>query len=210
MSAWRSSASWAALGLFGHDPWKPDEAYTFGSVYEIAQSNQWLIPMLAGEPFLEKPPLFVATAAFFAQLLRDFLPLHDGARVATMFYVLLTLFFIGRAGRELNGKGFGWLPALLLVGAIGMTENAHRLLVDNALLCGLAMGLYGMALAPRRPYWAGFWLGTGAGIAFMAKGLIGPTLLALTAILLPVLPHWRQWSYFRTFVVALTPRCRGC
>ena len=20
---------WASLGLFGHDPWKPDEAYTF-------------------------------------------------------------------------------------------------------------------------------------------------------------------------------------
>lgn len=194
---------WAALGLFGHDPWKPDEAYTFGLAYDIAQSGQWVVPMLGGEPFLEKPPLFVITAAFFAQLTRDFLPLHDGARIASLFYVALTLFFTGRAGRELNGKGFAWLPALLLVGAIGMAENAHRLLVDNALLAGIAMGFYGMALAPRRPYWAGFWLGTGAGIAFMAKGLLGPGLLAVTALVLPLLPHWRQWSYLRTVVVAL-------
>ncbi|MEO7852800.1 MAG: hypothetical protein ABIR94_11195 [Rubrivivax sp.] len=195
--------AWAAFGLFGHDPWKPDEAYTFGLAYEIAQSGQWLIPTLAGEPFMEKPPLFIATAAFFAQLTRGFLPLHDGARLATLLYVCLTLLFLGRTGRELNGKGFGWLPALLLVGAVGMAENAHRLLVDNALLCGLALGLYGLALAPRRPYWAGFWLGTGAGIAFMAKGLLGPGLLALTAVLLPLVPHWRQWSYLRLLVVAL-------
>jgi len=194
---------WAGLGLFGHDPWKPDEAYTFGIAYDIAQSGQWVVPMLGGEPFLEKPPLFVVTAALFAQLTRDFLPLHDGARIASLFYVVLTLLFVGRAGRELNGKGFAWLPALLLVGAIGMAENAHRLLVDNALLCGLAMGLYGMALAPRRPYWAGLWLGTGAGVAFMAKGLLGPGLLAVTGLLLPLLPHWRQWSYLRTVVVAL-------
>ena len=193
---------WASLGLFGHDPWKPDEAYTFGLAYDIAQSGQWLVPTLAGEPFMEKPPLFIITAAMFAQLTRGFLPLHDGARLATLFYMLLTLLFLGRTGRELNGKGFAWLPALLLMGAIGMAENAHRLLVDNALLCGVAMGLYGLALAPRRPYWAGLWLGVGGGIAFMAKGLIGPGLLGATALLLPVLPHWRDGSYVRTLLVA--------
>ena len=193
---------WASLGLFGHDPWKPDEAYTFGIAYDIMQSGQWLVPTLAGEPFMEKPPLFVITAAFFAQMTRGFLPLHDGARIATLFYVLLTLLFIGRTGRELNGRGFAWLPVLFVVGAIGMAENAHRLLIDNALLSGLAMGLYGLALAPRRPYWAGFWLGIGVGIAFLAKGLLGPGLLALTALLLPILPHWRDASYLRVLLLA--------
>ena len=194
---------WASLGIFGHDPWKPDEAYTFGLVYEIAQSGQWLVPTLAGEPFMEKPPLFILTAAGFAQLTRGLLPLHDGARLATLFYVLLTLLFIGRTGRELNGKGFSWLPVLFLIGAVGMAEHAHRLLIDNALMAGVAMALYGMALAPRRPYWAGFWLGIGAGIAFMAKGLLGPGLIAITALLLPILPHWRDASYLRVLLLAM-------
>ena len=57
-------AAWIAAGLFGHDPWKPDEAYTFGLVYHILQSNDWLVPTLAGQPFVEKPPLFFWTAAF--------------------------------------------------------------------------------------------------------------------------------------------------
>ena len=34
-------------GIVGHDPWKPDEAYTFGLVFDILQSHQWVVPMLA-------------------------------------------------------------------------------------------------------------------------------------------------------------------
>jgi 4-amino-4-deoxy-L-arabinose transferase-like glycosyltransferase len=57
------------LGLVGHDPWKPDEAYTFGLVYHILEAGDWLVPTLAGEPFVEKPPLFFWTAALFCKLL---------------------------------------------------------------------------------------------------------------------------------------------
>ena len=53
----------AAARLVGHDPWKPDEAYTFGVVYELLQGGSWIVPTLAGEPFLDKPPLFYLTAA---------------------------------------------------------------------------------------------------------------------------------------------------
>jgi 4-amino-4-deoxy-L-arabinose transferase-like glycosyltransferase len=62
-------------GLLGHDPWKPDEAYTFGLVYHILQSGEWLVPTLAGEPFVEKPPLFFWTAALFARAFGDVLRL---------------------------------------------------------------------------------------------------------------------------------------
>ena len=51
-------AAWVLLGLAGHDPWKPDEAYTFGLVYHISETGEWLVPTLAGEPFVEEPPLF--------------------------------------------------------------------------------------------------------------------------------------------------------
>ena len=49
-------AAWIAAGLFRHDPWKPDEADTFGLVYHILQTDDWLVPTLAGQPFMEKPP----------------------------------------------------------------------------------------------------------------------------------------------------------
>ncbi len=71
-----------AAGLTGHDPWKADEAYIFGVVQHILDTSDWLVPTLAGEPFMEKPPLFYWVASGFAYLLSGWLPLHDGARVA--------------------------------------------------------------------------------------------------------------------------------
>ncbi len=186
--------AWMLAGLLGHDPWKPDEAYTFGLVYHIVQTGDWLVPTLAGEPFVEKPPLFFWTAALFARAFGDVLPLHDAARLAAAFYVALTLLFTWLAADR--------RPAapLLLAGCLGYLEHAHQLVTDNALLAGVAIGLYG--LRERR----GLALGTGAGIAFLSKGLIGPGILGLTALLLPILPGWRgTWRRWPAALVAFAP-----
>jgi len=53
--------AWLLPGLVGHDPWKPDEAYTFGLIFHIRETGDWLVPTLAGEPFVEKPPLYFWT-----------------------------------------------------------------------------------------------------------------------------------------------------
>src|SRR5512139_1338394 len=108
--------TWLATGLLGHDPWKPDEAYTFGLVYHILQSGDWLVPTLAGEPYLDKPPLFYITAAALAKLFSPLLPVHDGARLASGFYVGLALLFTGLSGRELFGRDRGWAAAIILIG----------------------------------------------------------------------------------------------
>src|SRR3954465_2352736 len=80
------AAAWILPGLVGHDPWKPDEAYTFGLVYSLLKDGNWLVPMLAHEPFMEKPPLFYWTAAVSAWLFSPPLSLHDAARLSTGFY----------------------------------------------------------------------------------------------------------------------------
>ena len=188
--------AWIMPGLLGHDPWKPDEAYTFGLVYHILQSGDWVVPQLADEPFVEKPPLFYLSAALFAKALAWALPLHDAARMATGFYMALTFLFVALTGRELYGKGRGWISVIVMVGCFGLLVRAHQLITDIALLAGCAIALYGLALSLRRPLLAGFALGTGAGIAFMAKGLLGPGMFALIALALPAaFPAWRSRSY---------------
>ena len=44
---WLLAAAWILPGLLGHDPWKPDEAYTFGLIYSALKNGDWLVPMLA-------------------------------------------------------------------------------------------------------------------------------------------------------------------
>lgn len=188
--------AWILPGLIGHQPWKPDEAYSFGLVYHIIHSGDWIVPTLAGEPFMEKPPLYFITAALFGKIFSSVLPLHDAARLATGFFMAITLLFAGMAGRALWGRGHGRLTVMILIGCLGLLIRGHEMITDVALLAGFAIAFYGFALSRRRIVLAGFWLGTGTGIGFMSKGLIAPGMIALTALLLPLLfRDWRSRDY---------------
>jgi 4-amino-4-deoxy-L-arabinose transferase-like glycosyltransferase len=195
-------AVWILTGLIGHDPWKPDELYGFGIVHHFVASGDWLVPTLAGQPYLEKPPLYYWTAAAFAQLFSSWLPLHDGARLATGLYSALTLLFTGLAGRELFGNNRGWPATILLIGCLGMLVRGHEILTDNALLTGCAMMLYGYALSLRRPQLAGLIMGIGLGIGFMSKGVIALILFAAISLSLLSFSNWRTRTYLTTLGVA--------
>ena len=175
------AAAWILPGLIGHDPWKPDEAYTFGLVYSLLQGGDWVVPMLAHEPFMEKPPLFYLSAAAIASIFSPLLPLHDAARLTTGLYMALTFAFIAGAARELYGAYRGRLAVLMLMGCLGILIRSHQLITDISLLTGFAAGFYGFALALRRPALGGFWLGTGVGIGFMSKGLLAPGVFGIIA-----------------------------
>ncbi len=194
---------WVLTGLAGHDPWKPDEAYSFGLIYHFIQSGDWLVPTLSGEPYLDKPPLYYWTAALFAKACAPLLPLHDGARLASGFYTALTLLFAGLTGRELFGNNRGWPTAIILIGCLGMLVRAHEILTDNTLLTGCALMLYGYALSLRRAKLAGLFLGIGLGIGFMSKGFIAPTLWLFISCSLLVFRNWRTRSYLITQGIAL-------
>ena len=188
---------WVGAGLVGHDPWKPNEAYSFGLIYSMLENGDWLVPTLAGEPIMDKPPLFYWTAALLAKLFTPLLPLHDGARLASGFYNTLTLLFIGLAGRKLYGDNRGWAAAIILIGCLGMLVRAHEMVTDLALLAGTAMMLYGFALSQERALRAGLWIGTGMGIGFMSKGFISPILFVLIAVSLPLLfKKWRKRQFY--------------
>jgi 4-amino-4-deoxy-L-arabinose transferase-like glycosyltransferase len=196
--------AWLGAGLVGHDPWKPDEAYSFGLIYSILQSGDWLVPMIGGEPFMDKPPLFYWIAALFARLFSPLLPLHDGARLASGFFTALTLLFIGLASRRLYGENRGWAAAIILIGCIGMLVRSHEMITDLALLTGCAMMLHGFTLAQERRIRAGLLIGTGVGIGFMSKGFISPILFTLTAAMLPALfDKWRTRNYFASVGIAV-------
>ena len=195
--------AWLLPGLIGHDPWKPDEAYTFGVVYEILQGGSWIVPQIAGEAFVDKPPLFHLTAAFSAMFFSPFLPLHDGARLAAGLWISLTLLFTALAARELHGPRHGLMSALLLLGCLGLVVRSHQLITDVAALAGFAMAYYGAALALRKSGPGGFWIGTACGIVFMTQGIPEAAMVAAIALLLPLAgKHWRTPRYAAALIVA--------
>ena len=60
--------AWVVLGLIGHDPWKTEDATSFGIVHEMLHGGDYVTPNLAGEPFVDRPPLVYALATVTARL----------------------------------------------------------------------------------------------------------------------------------------------
>lgn len=195
--------AWLLPGLVGHDPWKPDEAYSMGLIYHMMKSGDWIVPTLGGEPFMEKPPLYYITAANLATALSLWLPLHDGARLTSGFYMAIVLLCIGLTGRELYGKGSGRISVLLFMGCIGLLARSHQMITDTALLAGFAVAFYGLAIVNRRSILGGLLLGLGTGMGFMAKGLLGPVILGGVVCMLFLLPAWRTRRFAFSFAIAL-------
>jgi 4-amino-4-deoxy-L-arabinose transferase-like glycosyltransferase len=196
--------AWIIPGVVAHDPWKPDEAYTFGVVYDMLRGGSWLVPTLAGEPFLDEPPLYYLSAAASGTLFSWMLPMHDAARLATAFYMALAFTFSGLAGRELHGRGQGTLTVLLLLGAFGLMVRGHQMITDVAALAGFCIAYYAYSLALRRPVVAGATLGLAIGIVFLAQGIYETLMLAILTILLPaVAAPWRTIKYAQTLATAI-------
>ncbi|WP_130471982.1 ArnT family glycosyltransferase [Candidatus Magnetaquicoccus inordinatus] len=193
---------WTIPGLIGHDPWKPDEAYSMGLILHILETGDNLVPTLAGEPFMEKPPLYFITAALLTRLLPDSLPLHDAARLTSGLFMALTFLCLGLSARQLFGTGSGWLAPMLLMGALGLLPHAHQMITDTALLAGYSLALLGMTLSATQPIVAGLLLGTGVGSAFLAKGLLVPLLYSALCALLLLFPGWRHKNFFLTLLLA--------
>lgn len=190
-------------GLTGHDPWKADEAYIFGVVQHMLETSDWVVPTLAGEPFMEKPPLFYWVSTAFASLLVGRLPLHDGARIASGFFMLITCWAVGSTARIWWGESMGRYAIFALLACLGTLVQSHMMMPDIPLLTGFALSALGFSTVLHRPTLGGVLIGLGVGIGFLSKGLLAPAVMGGTALLLPLFfKEWRSSAYWRGLSVA--------
>ena len=196
-------AAWLLPGTVTRTPWKADEAYTFGVVQYMAETGDWVVPHLGGEPFMQKPPVMYVTAAIGGKLLGGLLGKETAYRLAVVLFQIISLTSLGFGARELFGSGRGWFAPVLFMGCVGFMHLSHMLIPDVSLVTGFAVAFAGIALSLRRAIVGGMLLGTGMGIAFLSKGLIGPGFIGLTVLLLPVcFANWRTRRHWLSLGVA--------
>jgi 4-amino-4-deoxy-L-arabinose transferase-like glycosyltransferase len=193
-----------APGLVGHEPWKQDETYITDIVRTMTSTGDAVVPRMAGEAFMEKPPLFYWVAGALALATAPVLPLHDGARLATGVFILLACAALAQCGRGWVDARYGRTAVYVLLACFGLAGYAHLMLTDTALLAGIALGMAGLPHWRTRPVASGLQVGTGVGVGFLAKGLIAPGVFGLAAVLLPLcFARWRTRAYARTVLAAL-------
>ena len=196
-------SAWVAFGLAGHDPWKTEDAVSIGVAAEMAERGDAVIPTLAGEPYLRHPPLAYVGGALAIKAFAPPLKVHNAARLIAGVALVLILLATAYASRELSGRALRWLPVLILVGSIGFWDRAHIVSPELFLTVGVAIGLWGFALALRAPALGGVLLGIGVGIAFLGRGLLGPLWLIVAALLLPACgAAWRSRAHAITVAIA--------
>lgn len=132
--------AWIVPGLIGHAPWKGGDGDHFVTLW------QWL---QGGVPLCDEPPLYFWTAATTAWLASPFLPLADGARLASGVFVALALWFVARAADALYGAEHRWAAALILMGCVGLLVRGHELNAHTAQFAAASIMLDGLARLPQ-------------------------------------------------------------
>jgi len=199
-------------GTLGHDPWKQDETYTFGIVQHMVATGDAIVPVSAGQPFVEKPPLYAWAASALVWLLGDVLAAHDAARLASALFAGLALAFTARLARAATDAS-SWMDARVLgtvalcAGSLIVVKHAHEMITDVALLAGTAIGFCGLfecALPAARSRGSAWLLGIGMGMALLAKGVFIPLVFCITiASACVLLPACRSRAFVRQLGTAV-------
>jgi 4-amino-4-deoxy-L-arabinose transferase-like glycosyltransferase len=198
------AVAWVALGLAGHDPWKVEDAVSFGLAWDVAQRGDLVVPHLAGEPWLAQPPLLPDLGALAIRTLSPPLEPFDAARLVAGLALAVLLTFTAHASRELAGRALRWPPVLILIGTVGLWDRAHVVSPELAAAAAIALALYALALALRRPWLGGTLLGLALGTAFLAAGPFVPACLLVALALLPALGGpWRTRAYASTVAIGV-------
>jgi 4-amino-4-deoxy-L-arabinose transferase-like glycosyltransferase len=195
--------AWLSAGMFDREPWKADEAYSFGIVYSMIEHGSWVVPTLAGEPFLEKPPLVFWLAALTAKAFASVMPLHAGARIANILLALVTFGFTWRASNLGQGRRPGRDAVLLLAGCPAWLIASRYLTADLGLVAAAAIVAYALAGLHRQRSSAGIWLGIGSAAGLLSKGLLFPGVVGLTMVaLIATVPAFRNRYAAREYALA--------
>lgn len=167
-------------GLMDHDLWTPDEPREAAIALHAALSGDYIVPHLAGEPFVEKPPLYYAVGAMLIRFAESALWRTNLLRLGSAFWGLGAVLMTWLLARRLYGKGAGAAATLMLATFPGFVHVTHWLLTDNALLFFITAAVWAMAEAyeGRRPAFLILAAVFAAG-AFLSKGLIGPVVAGL-------------------------------
>ncbi len=215
--------AWLLPGTLGHDPWKQDETYTFGIVQHMLDTGDLVVPTNAGQPFVEKPPVYDWVAAGLAWMFGRYLPLHDAARLASALFAGLTVYYTASVARRAVDAS-NWLDlrvvstVALFGGTLVVVKHVHDMMTDVALMAGAAIGFCGLfelvlahlrydgqrnnvsvdAVPQRRDaiLSGAATFGVGVGVSFLAKGLFVPLVFGATVCaVLALYPACRSRSF---------------
>ncbi len=181
-----------ALGIEARSLWPPDEQREAEIAREMAAGSSWIVPHLAGSPFVEKPPLYYWISAVSMKTLGRLTGPTTAARTVSVLCAILTLLVVWVTVKRYLGSLRALEAVLVLASMVGFFDAAHKVLIDPLLMLlttsSVLLLFIGLESKRSLPLLSGYLL---AGLAFLSKGFIGWAMIGIPGLALGFL-------YFRT------------
>jgi 4-amino-4-deoxy-L-arabinose transferase-like glycosyltransferase len=142
MLAWLGIALLFALcvGMFGRGYWTPDEPREADIAWRMSWQADKAVPLLAGEPFCEKPPLTYWLAAVPIAVLGEQAWI---ARLPNLLYAVITALAVGLLASRSAGRFAGLVAAAAISTFLLSYQVAIWLATDAPLLASVSVALLG-------------------------------------------------------------------
>src|SRR5471032_573889 len=193
-------------GLIGREPWKNDDAASFGIMWTMAHGglNDWLWPNIAGMSMTEEGPLAFWLGAIFLKIFSWLDGEVFGARMSTIgifaigtLSVWYTAFNLGRRsdaqplrlafGGQPEPNDFGRTLAdaavLIYLGCLGLLQHSHETTSEALNVALTALLLYRTVRYVELPSLRNAALsGLAVGLMTLTRGWVTPVLLMLALL----------------------------
>ncbi len=167
------------IGQVGRELVAPDDLREVEVAREMYKERDYIVPHLAGLPFVEKPPGFQAAVATVYRIVGG--PSASAARFTAAAFALLSLVAVFLLGWRILGIEGGALTVALLAFSQRFCRTAHTVLLDNALTAAIAftvlltwIAFQATDVRKKRLAYAG--AGFSLGVSFLFKGAVGPAI----------------------------------
>ncbi len=167
------------IGQVGRELVAPDDLREVEVAREMYKEGDYIVPHLAGLPFVEKPPGFQAAVATVYRIVGE--PSASAARFTAAAFALLSLVAAFLLGWRILGIEGGALTVALLAFSQRFCRTAHNVLLDNALTAAVAFTVLLTWIAfqvtdVRKKRLAYAAASFSLGVSFLFKGFVGPAI----------------------------------
>jgi 4-amino-4-deoxy-L-arabinose transferase-like glycosyltransferase len=178
----------AGLGL--RDPWPADEPRFALIARDMVRTGQWLVPMVGGDLYQDKPPVFFWLIALCLKVTGSF-------RIAFLLPSLLasmgTVALVYDLARRLWNRETGLAAGIVLLSTLQFVWQGRQAQIDGLECFWITLGLYGLLrhllLGPAWGWYAAGWAAAGLGV--ITKGVGFLPLLVLIPYAVARAPRWQ-------------------
>lgn len=177
-----------ASGIGLRSPWPADEPRFAQIAREMVESGQWLFPMRGGEPYPDKPPVFIWLVALFYLMTGH---LKVAFLLPSAIAGLGTLWLVHDIGRRLWGPDVARYALLVLLFTPQFLMQAKTAQLDALVCFWVTLGCYGLLRHfMLGPSWGWYY----AAFAAMALGIMTKGVGFLPVLMLIPIAIWGHRS----------------